>query len=752
MLFKKNKFIIGTFFLGFLAILFQTSVVFADTSEVQQIDLLLKEQITMELVKEEVLAIDKQASFEEIPEIQLLRVKSTSKAIAKTMEDHETIEMAGNLADIIVEDKRIIQQKEMLKNVMLPEVAMSKSTVDEFDVLDQLAWYKETMVGSGQVFKKTTGQGVQIGLIDSGVDVIHPLLAPVVDLTKAKSFIDGEPSIKDENGHGTMVAGAIAQLAPEATITPYRVLSATDGESFWTLAAMIQAVNDQQDVLNMSLGSYKFANVAEEKITIESFERAVNYALEHNVVIVSSSGNKGLDLDWEFENEGLRHLPGSVPGVLATSALTQENSLASYSNIGSNVQQAAPGGDYIYVGGMLDISELFYTSYPLAMDNGLESLGIPRGYMFTAGTSLAAPCVTGIIADYISFYQKMTGARPTIERIKEDVGSTSKELSGSGKNKFYGHGLPKIEAAINKVSNTIPPTGTFKIQTLEVGQSIPAAEFVIDIQSNTEEEITISYLKEPKFSQLGIQEVIVLLEDVSGNQTELSGNVTIVNTRPPAGTFVEQTVEVNEPNQAKAYVKDITDYSNAGVTISFIKEPKFNQLGEQEVIIQLEDGSGNKTRLSGNVLIRDTIPPTATFKDQKITKGEEVTPEMFIEQVKDNYDEVKDIQITFVNPVDTNKLGSQEITVRLTDTSGNTTILNGQLQVVDIISETDIEKFNTENADTNTSNKVLTTKENTSKKTQLPNTSEKVINLFNHGSLLIIISILLFGWRVKRKN
>lgn len=318
--------------------------------------------------------------------------------------------------------------------------------------------------------------------------------------------------------------------------------------------------------------------------------------------------------------------------------------------------------------------------------------------------------------------------------------------------KFYGHGLPKIEAVINKVSNTIPPTGTFKKQTLEVGQSIPAAEFVIDIQSNTEEEITISYLKEPNFSQLGIQEVIVLLEDVSGNQTELPGTVTIVNTRPPTGTFVVQTLEVNEPNQAKAYVTDITDYSNTGVTISFIKEPKFNQRGEQEVIIQLEDGSGNKTRLSGNVLIRDTIPPTATFKDRKITKGEEVTPEMFVEQLKDNYDEAKDIQVTFVNPVDTNKLGSQKIAVRLTDTSGNTTILNGQLQVVDIISETDTGKINTENAETDTINKVLTTKENISKKTQLPNTSEKVIDLISHGSLLIIISILLFGWRVKRKN
>ena len=674
-----------------------------------------------------------------------------SLMVAKTMEGHETIEMAGNLADITVEDKRIIHQKGMLKNVMVPEVAVSKSTVDEFDILDQLAWYKETMVGNGQVFKKTKGQGVQIGLIDSGVDIIHPLISPVIDLTQAKSFIDGEDSIKDENGHGTMVAGAIAQLAPEATITPYRVLSATDGESFWTLAAMIQAVNDQQDILNMSLGSYKFANIAEEKITIESFERAVNYAFEHNVVIVSSAGNKGLDLDLEFANEGLRHLPGSVSGVVATSALTQGNELASYSNFGSNVQQAAPGGDYVYVDGLLDLSELFYTSYPLTMNTGLESIGIPKGYMFTAGTSLAAPCVTGIIADYISFYQKMTGERPTIERIKEDVGSTSEELSELGKSKFYGHGLPRIEAAITKVSNTIPPTGTFKIQTLEVGQSIPAAEFVIDIQTNTEEEVTISYLKEPNFSQLGIQEVIVLLEDTSGNQTELSGNVTIVNTRPPTGTFVELTVEVNEPNQAKAYVTDVTDYSTTGVTISFIKEPKFNQLGEQEVIIQLEDGSGSKTRLSGKVLIRDTTPPTAIFKDRKITKGEQVTPEMFVEQVKDNYDESKDIQVTFVNSVDTTKLGSQEVAVRLTDTAGNSTSVEGQLQVVDIINEKN-SGVTLETADKDTIKESLITEGNTIKPTHLPNTSEKVTNLVNQGSLLIIVSILLFGWQIRRKT
>lgn len=751
---KLKKILLVVLAIGWLTSFYFTSEVIVDASEVEPLDLLVNDYVTMEEVKQEVLSVDSQAHFEEIPEIQLLRILSTSKDVEKNMQESEAVSMVGHLADISIEDKRLSNQEIPLQTIMLPEIATTRAVSNEFEILDQLAWYKDTMLGSKQTLEKSSGLGVRIGLIDSGVDILHPLLSSVIDLTQAKSFVDNNSSIADENGHGTMVAGTIAQLAPEAKITPYRVLSATDGESFWTLSAMIQAVNDRQDILNMSLGTYKFSTNETEKLTIEAFERAVNYALDNNVLVVSSSGNKGLDLDAEFEETQLRHLPGSVPGVLATSALTQENQLASYSNIGSNVQQAAPGGDYVYVNGLLDLEQLFYTSYPTTMESGLESLGIPKGYMFTAGTSLAAPCVSGVAADYISYYQRLTGNKPTIAKLKEDIGSSSMDLSSEGKNKKYGYGLPQISEAYKKISNTIPPTGTFKSQTIQRNQPIAAIEFVTAIQSTSEGEVTVSYIKEPDFSRIGEQEVGILLEDMEGNQAELFGIVTIINSQPPTGTFLELVVEVNQPNRAEAYVTNIIEYSDGPVTVDFVTKPNFEQLGQQKVGIKLQDISGNTTILEGNVSIVDTQAPSAIFKEAKIERGKPVVPEMFVTNVSDNYDRKETIQLTFVHPVDTTKVGKQEVEICLMDSSGNKSTVKGQIEIVDLenTKKETLSSNSQERLTTSTAASYVLKQQNEKNNTTLPKTSEETSDFSKIGYLFLVGSLSSIWWRKGRNN
>ena len=129
--------------------------------------------------------------------------------------------------------------------------------------------------------EKATGEGVRIALIDSGIDPNHPILSGKIDLEDAVSFISEDESIVDTNGHGTMVAGIIAQVAPDAKITPYRVISAASGDSAWTIQAIIQAVDDGNDLINMSLGTYKAADIEDELLTIKAFERAIEYAEEN---------------------------------------------------------------------------------------------------------------------------------------------------------------------------------------------------------------------------------------------------------------------------------------------------------------------------------------------------------------------------------------------------------------------------------------------------------------------------------------
>lgn len=726
---KKCKLVFYLLVILGVAGLFPTFEVCADVSEVS-IDLLLKNQTGVDSVKQEVLKIDDNATFEEIPEIQLLRIKSSFEAVEE-VKKNDNIELSGKLADMFVEDKRLIHQKSLLKKTLLSETIDSEEVMDEFALLDQLAWYKETMLGNRKVLEKSAGQGIQIGLIDSGIDTLHPLLSPVVDLTKAKSFVANTSSIVDENGHGTMVAGIMAQLAPQAKITPYRVLSADGGESFWTLEAMIQAVNDGQDILNMSLGTYKYGTIEDEKITIESFERSVDYALKNNVIVISSSGNKGLDLDLEFEDKALRHLPGSVPGVLSISALTFDDKLASYSNFGNNVQHAAPGGDYAFIDGMLDVSQMMYTAYPTTLDNMLGEVGVPQGYMFSAGTSLSAPCISGIIANQIAYYQKMTGNSPNVDQIKKDLAASSLDLGIQGKNKFYGYGLPKIEDLYNLVPDTVPPSGSFKEQIVEINEIKEATDFVEAVADNSGSEVMVSYLNKPDFAILGKQEIQIKLEDASANQTVLVGMITINDTQAPTGQFIEQVVEVNEPNRAEEYVKDLQDNSTDKVSVSYVIEPNFSSLGEQEVVVQLEDSSGNKTRLAGSVMIKDTQAPAAMFKNIKVVQGEKLQPEMFLEQIKDNYDSTK-VTATFVKPVSTEQIGKQKIEIRLSDPSGNSVILTGDLEVVkatvkaqnaDVAKQISSLKNNPEKEQTTvtpSARKTIRSEKN------LPNTSEKV--------------------------
>lgn len=729
---EKTKRIIFLLSIGIITCLISTSEVFADTSEVQ-IDVLLKNDTDIDSVKQEVLTIDSAANFEEIPEIQLLRVKSSSEAVSDEIKKNKNIESTGKLADIFIEDKRLINQKSLLNKAIIPEAMFFEEPLDEFALLDQFAWYKNTMLGDRQVLEQSAGKGVQIGLIDSGIDVLHPLLSPAVDLTRAKSFVTSDGSIADNNGHGTMVAGIITQLAPQAKITPYRVLSADGGESFWTLEAIIQAVNDKQDIVNMSLGTYKHRNIEAEKITIESFERAIAYALKNNVIVIASSGNKGLDLDSEFESSELRHLPGSVSGVLSTSAITIDNTLASYSNVGSNIQHTAPGGDYVFNEGILDVSQLMYTAYPTTLDNMLGSLGIPQGYMFSAGTSLSAPCISGIVADYLTYHKQMTGKSPTVEQVKKDFAATSIDLGIPGKNKFYGYGLPKIADVYHLVPDLLPPTGRFKEQTVEINEPKKAEEFISDCQDNSGKEVKISYLNEPDFTKLGRQEVQIKLEDTNGNQTELIGMITISDTQAPTGKFVEQVVEVNEPNRAEEYVKELQDNSKDNVRVRFITDPNFGNLGQQEVIIQLEDTSGNQTHLAGLVIVKDTLAPSATVKNIKLVKGEELHPEMFLDNITDNYD-AKQVTLSFVKSISTEEIGKQEVEIRLSDPSENVVILTGELEVVEEV----VGKNQTDNVTRQTLTSKKEQNNNVEPKTRknlalasrdnLPNTSEQVVN------------------------
>jgi serine protease len=223
------------------------------------------------------------------------------------------------------------------------------------------------------------GEGVVVAVIDTGV-------APVEDLEGARlmegiSFVPGVSSWHDDNGHGTHVAGTIAQtthnglgaagMAPSAVILPIKALSASGGGSSAAIAAGIDyAVDQGADVINLSVGGPVYSSV---------IHVAAAKAREAGVVVVAAAGNDGRSVvSW----------PGALREVIGVSSFGPDGSLAWYSNRGLGVDISAPGGD------------------TRVKNGGVLQNTITRGggdtYRWLQGTSMAAPHVSGAAAALLS--------------------------------------------------------------------------------------------------------------------------------------------------------------------------------------------------------------------------------------------------------------------------------------------------------------------------------------------------------------
>jgi type VII secretion-associated serine protease mycosin len=211
-----------------------------------------------------------------------------------------------------------------------------------------------------ELWKQSTGKGVRVAVIDTGVDTKHPQLRPAVDAGSGKNLLPED--LKDENGnkiergkengttdtvgHGTKVAGIIAArpvkgtgfvgLAPDATIIPIQQNDADGHGTAKTLAEAIDyAVDQDASVINISQDT---ANAVEPTALLK---KAVDRALAEEVVIVASAGNDGLGGNVK------KTYPASYDGVLAVASSDRNNERAAFSQSGDFVGIAAPGVDII---------------------------------------------------------------------------------------------------------------------------------------------------------------------------------------------------------------------------------------------------------------------------------------------------------------------------------------------------------------------------------------------------------------------
>lgn len=412
-------------------------------------DLILNENVTTEQFKELVYNISRDIEVSIIPEIALVHIVLPFYIEKNEFLNNEYIQQAvyaqGKLPEMNVPQNPV-------NDIYLPDINSyslfpfyARMTSEE--LFYAMAWHVNEVTNNGASLEISKGAGVKIALVDSGIDIYHPLLAGKIDIERSRSYVDDDLTIQDNNGHGTSVAGIIAQLAPEARMVSYRVIGETSGDSEWTINALIQAANDGNDIINVSLGTYKCSDIESELLTITAFERAVQYVESKGCIVVAAAGNQSRNLDQYYEEDHVKFMPGCLDGVITVSA-TNKDGLASYSNYGSNIDYCAPGGDLVYIDGAIDISQWIYCLYPTTMDNGLTAIGIPQGYTFSYGTSLAVPEVTAALADILS---KMPEA--STQQLVDILNHGVRDLGIAGYDIMFGIGKIDIEASLRYLLN-----------------------------------------------------------------------------------------------------------------------------------------------------------------------------------------------------------------------------------------------------------------------------------------------------------
>lgn len=320
------------------------------------------------------------------------------------------------------------------------------------------------------------GTGVNIGIIDSGINYNHPELAGNYKGGYDFYYYDTEPM--DVYGHGTHVAGTVCAsdndngvtdgngnslygvvgVAPECNLYSLRVLN-DDGVGYWSdiiaavqwsTGATLQIQNaftgewltvqgTKMGVINLSLGKDR-----DPGITVK---QAFDNAEADGVVIVAAAGNSGT-----VGGKGNNVIyPAKYDSVIAVAATNPDDTRASFSSTGDKVEIAAPGVN-VYSTWNDDTSYLD----PQPICNG----SVNECYKYGSGTSMASPHVAGVAALIIAAgYPDYNGDGVVNNRdVRAILDASATDLGATGRDSKFGYGLVNALKAVQLAGSDINQT------------------------------------------------------------------------------------------------------------------------------------------------------------------------------------------------------------------------------------------------------------------------------------------------------
>ena len=262
----------------------------------------------------------------------------------------------------------------------------------------------------------TKGEGITIGVGDTGVDTDHPLLPSPIE---AESFIRGE-SIEDRNAHGTHVSGTCLArdndlgVAPAADLVIAKVLSNSGSGSSAGIARGIRWMADVGcDIISLSLGG-----PSKYQPTID----AIDYAFSKGVIVCIALGNSG------FSGRNSIGWPARSGRGIGVAAMREDGSIANFSSGGSQATIAAPGQNILST--------------------------VPGGRLGRmSGTSMATPFTAGCMALVVSQMRRLGHARWTaVEAVKEWIQLNATDRGRPGHDPSFGHGELTMPTIMQKLA------------------------------------------------------------------------------------------------------------------------------------------------------------------------------------------------------------------------------------------------------------------------------------------------------------
>nr|WP_228507442.1 S8 family serine peptidase [Frigoribacterium sp. VKM Ac-2530] len=350
-------------------------------------------------------------------------------------------------------------------------------------------------IGAPEAREVEAGDGIVVGVLDSGIDVAHPDLAGQVDASRSVGCtVNGLPDtapaawVPTTNDHGTHVAGTIAAadnglgivgVAPGATLASVKVVGDA-GFIYpeYALCGFMWAAEKGFDVTNNSyyVDPWEFwcSTEADQAPALESVTRAVELSEQQGVLNVAAAGNSDYDLADKTTSDsspndttaikdrdvsqGCSDIPAEIPGVVTVASVAQQVD-------GSIVK--APSSNYGE--GVIDVA---------APGEGIVST-VPGGYGLKGGTSMASPHVAGVAALLAATHPEAspTELQALLEQQATPVAGAG-ALTGS---RYFGAGLVNAFAAVTEdVVPALGPVAAVADGTVQAGRSfrVLGANFV----------------------------------------------------------------------------------------------------------------------------------------------------------------------------------------------------------------------------------------------------------------------------------